>query len=95
MTNSNYKEYDIVIIDSPPYLAVADVAVLSEFADAITVVTRYHRTERRHLKDLKKRFDLSGNKILGVVINRVSVRQKDYYFHQYYYYGYGDPAPKK
>lgn len=84
------KNYDIILLDSPPYLPVADVAVLSEYADAILVVARYHRTDKRHLRDIKKRFSEAGPKILGIVVNRVSVQEKDYYYHQYYYYGYGD-----
>lgn len=89
-------EYDIVLIDSPPFLAVADVAVLSEFSNALVIVARYHQTERRHLRDLKKRFTgTAAEKVLGVVINQVSVREKDYYYHQYYYYGYGDAKPKR
>lgn len=83
------KSYDIILMDSPPYLAVADVAVLSEYAQAMIVIARYHRTDKRHLKDIKHRFGNSDIKVLGVVINQVSVREKDYYYHQYYYYGYG------
>lgn len=85
--------YDIVLLDSPPYLAVADVAVLSEFAAGVIVAARYQKTDKRHLRNLKKRFSDPGIAALGVVVNRVSVREKDYYYHQYYYYGYGD-APK-
>lgn len=87
--------YDIVILDSPPYLPVADVAVLSEYADAVIVVARHNQTDRRNLKDLKRRFNDPEIKLTGVVINRVSVKQKDYYYHQYYYYGYGDANAKR
>lgn len=83
-------EYDVIILDGPPYLAVADVAVLSELADAMVVVARYQRTDKRHLRNLKRRFSDPHIQELGVVINRVSVKEKDYYYHQYYYYGYGD-----
>ncbi len=86
------KLYDMIIIDSPPFLAVADVIVLSEYADAMTVVAKYQQTEKRHLKDLKKRFAELKHKLLGVVINQVSVKERDYYYHHYYYYGYGQNA---
>jgi capsular exopolysaccharide synthesis family protein len=87
--------YDIVIFDSSPYLAVADVSVLSEYTDSIVVVAKYHRTDKRHLKNLKRHFDQTALKTLQVVINQVSVREKDYYYHQYYYYGYGNIREKK
>lgn len=87
--------YDVILIDSPPYLAVADVAVLSEYAQALLVIAKYHKTDKRHLKNLKRRFSEPAIKVLGVVINQVGVKEKDYYYHQYYYYGYGDAAKKK
>ncbi len=87
--------YDIILIDSPPYLAVADVVVLSEYADGMTVVAKYQQTEKRHLKDLKKRFVDLQHKVLGVIINQVSVKERDYYYHHYYYYGYGQTAAVK
>jgi len=86
--------YDVIIIDSPPFLAVADVAVLSEYADAMIVVTKYQQTEKRHLKELRRRFGELKDKTIGVIINQVSVQERDYYYHQYYYYGYGDAAKK-
>lgn len=87
--------YDIILLDSPPYLAVADVPVLSEFASAVVVVACYQKTDRGHLRDLKRRFNGPKINTLGVVINRVSVREKDYYYQQYYYYGYGDGQKRK
>mgnify|MGYP000918061898 CR=1 FL=1 len=87
------KNYDIIILDSPPYLAVADVFVLNEWASGVVIVTRYHKTEKRQLRNLKRRFNVTGNKIFGLIMNRVSVREKDYYYHQYYYYGYGEAKP--
>lgn len=88
-------KYDIIILDSPPYLPVADVAVLSEYAAGVAVVARHNQTDKRHLKDLKRRFNDPEIKLIGVVINRVSVKQKDYYYQQYYYYGYGDASTKR
>lgn len=90
------KDYDVILIDSPPYLAVADVEVLSEYANAIMIISAYQKTDRRNLKNLKRRFaEIGPERFLGAVINRVSVREKDRYYQQYYYYGYGDDIPKK
>ena len=89
------KDYDILVIDSSPYLPVADVAVLSEYPDALIVVARYHRTDKRHLKGVQRRFAHANKNFSGVVMNQVSVDQGDYYYHQYYYYGYGEPPKKK
>ena len=78
--NALKEEYDIIIMDSPPFLAVADVAVLSEKAEAMIVVARYHKTDKRHLRNLKQKFSHPGLKELGVVINQVGVKEKDYYY---------------
>ncbi len=95
MLSSLKSSYDLILLDSPPYLPVADVAVLNEHADAVIVVAYYQKTDKRHLRDLNRRFNENGKKVLGVVINQVSVREKDYYFQQYYYYGYGDVGRPK
>ncbi len=87
------EEYDMVILDTSPYLAVADVAVLSEYADAGIVVARYHKTDKRHLKDVKRFFEDASLKTVGVVMNLVEPRERNYYYHRYYYYGYGSNAP--
>ncbi len=89
------ESYDIVIIDTPPFHAVADVNVINDYAHCSLVVARYHKTHRRHLRDVKKMLGHDPKRILGVVINDVSVREKDYYYHRYYYYGYGDAGKKK
>ena len=87
--------YDIILLDSSPYLAVADVAILSEYTDFAVIVARYHKTDKRHLKDVKRFFSESQIKGLGLVMNQVSANEKDYYYHRYYYYGYGDPTPPR
>lgn len=83
------EQYDFIFIDCPPFLAVADVVVLSEYVDGIMIVTRYHKTEKRHLRNIRKRFS-QPEKFMGTIINQVSVREQDHYYHQYYYYGYGN-----
>jgi len=62
--------------------------------DALVVVARHHQTDKRQLKELKRRFH-DGAKFLGIVINRVNVRPGDHYYQQYYYYGYGKNVSKK
>lgn len=89
------KNYDFILMDSPPYLAVADVIVLSEYSHAVIVIAKYHKTDRKHIKGISQRFSKNKERLCGVIINQVSVREKDYYYHQYYYYGYGNDRPKK
>lgn len=89
------QQYDVLVFDSSPYLAVADVAVLSEYVDEIVVAARYQKTDKRQLNSIDRVFNERKADHIGVVINRVSVRDRDYYYQRYYYYGYGDQHTKK
>ena len=89
------KTHDIILLDSPPFLAVADVTVMEEYTNAVVVIARYQKTDKRQLKNLRRRLNIQDPKVFGVVLNQVSIREKDHYYHQYYYYGYGDAAPPK
>lgn len=82
------KDYDRVIIDSPPLLAVADAVILAHLADAVILVAWGGKTSiglvKRALQTIETVKDI---KILGVAINKLDVSRRGYY--QYYpYYDY-------
>ncbi len=64
------EEADVVIVDSPPALAVADAAILSEHTDGVVVLASLGRTPRAMLVDTVKVLRANGAQILGVVPNR-------------------------
>lgn len=74
------REYDIVLIDTPPLLPVTDAAVLSVRADGALMVARFGKTKRGDLKTATEALQAVDAKIVGVVMNRVRVksRGKDY-----------------
>lgn len=78
------ERYDRVILDSPPVGPVTDATILSTLADATLLVVRSHRTDReaarRSLRTLR---DVTGNTILGAVMN--DQRNHDRYGYPYYY----------
>jgi len=50
----NWKQkYDVVILDSPPFLSVSDATVLSKIVDGLLFVTAYGETRRQSLERLK------------------------------------------
>ncbi len=79
-------EADVLILDSPPVLAVADASILgSRCAGVIMVVDAGHtRTDacRRALETLLR----TGAKVHGVVLNKLSPRRSTGYYYNYYYY---------
>ncbi len=83
------KDYDYVIIDSPPLAAVTDSMLLARIADGICLVIKGGDTSR---EVISRGVDLLAGahaNILGAVINNIDVSKKTYYYYyQYYYYNY-------
>ncbi|MCD2138738.1 CpsD/CapB family tyrosine-protein kinase [Salinicoccus halitifaciens] len=78
-------DYDMVIIDTPPLLAVTDAQVLSKIVDGVILVTNVEANNRERLQDAKALLEKVDANILGVVMNNKNMgKSKDEY---YYYYG--------
>ncbi|APH03451.1 CpsD/CapB family tyrosine-protein kinase [Bacillus weihaiensis] len=77
------EEYDVIILDTPPVLAVTDAQVLSNIADGVVLVVSSGKTETESAKKAKELLDSAKAKILGVVLNNKKAEDSQYY----YYYG--------
>jgi non-specific protein-tyrosine kinase len=80
------KNADLVILDSPPVLAFADAAVLSNLTDGTILIIESGRTRRPLAAQAVERLTEVGGRILGVVINRLERRSQGYYYDYYHYY---------
>lgn len=80
------EEYDSIIIDTPPILAVTDAQLLSTYVDGCILVVASGQTERNAAIKAKELLDKVGAKILGVVLNKVDANNKGYYGSNYYNY---------
>lgn len=79
----------MVIIDSPPVLAVTDAAILSTVADGVILVVDTARSKRRDLRRAREAIEGVGGRIVGIVINRLDKHGSGYYYHYYqHHYGY-------
>ncbi len=65
-------EYDIVIVDSPPLLAVADGRELAPLVQATALVVRLGRTDERDLLAVRTEMQQAGMQIAGVIINEAT-----------------------
>ncbi|WP_157551203.1 polysaccharide biosynthesis tyrosine autokinase [Nocardioides jensenii] len=84
--------YDVVIIDAPPLLPVADAAILARAADGALLVTRHGKTTKEQLHDACQRIEQVDARLYGVVVNMAPRRgNQDYY----YYYADEDDAAIK
>lgn len=84
--------YDMVIIDAPPLLPVADAAILATAADGAIVIARHGKTTREQLAAAAQRLNTVGARTFGVVLNMVPKRFGDM---NYYYYYYAEEASPK
>jgi capsular exopolysaccharide synthesis family protein len=64
------REFDVVIIDTPPLLPVADAVVVSRVATGVVVVVDVMRTRRNQLAQAVESVRLGGGKVVGAVLNR-------------------------
>ncbi|MBW9148228.1 CpsD/CapB family tyrosine-protein kinase [Clostridium sp. CM028] len=80
------SEFDLVLIDAPPVLAVTDAQIISTIVDGVIFVASYGEAQKKALVDAKQLIDKVGGKILGVVFNKVPQSVSGYYGK--YYKGY-------
>lgn len=81
------RNFDAIIIDSPPVLPVADALVISRIADATLIVVNAKRTSRNELALAFAALQQAGAKVVGTVLN-----QAVGYASSAYGYGAGDYA---
>ena len=73
------KDFDTVVIDTPPILYVADARILAHLADAAVLVVRASVTMRDAAIAAKERFDHDGIPVLGIVLNDWDLKSKSPY----------------
>ncbi|WP_230494893.1 CpsD/CapB family tyrosine-protein kinase [Pseudoneobacillus rhizosphaerae] len=77
------EQYDIVIFDTPPVLAVTDAQILANRCDGTILVVGSGKTQIEPAVKSKELLLSSKGKLLGVVLNRKNAKDSQYY----YYYG--------
>jgi succinoglycan biosynthesis transport protein ExoP len=63
--------YDLVVIDAPPILVIADPIPLIGMVDGVIVVARLNKTTTDQAQSLRQQLENLGAPVLGVVANRV------------------------
>ena len=83
------RQADMVIVDSPPVLAVTDAAVLAPKADGVLLVARMHKTARDAVRHAAEALQQVGGEVVGVVLNGMPMPRSSFY--RYYGGQYGPP----
>ncbi|MGS0498020.1 polysaccharide biosynthesis tyrosine autokinase [Pseudoalteromonas mariniglutinosa] len=82
-------EYDLVIIDTPPILAVTDPAIVSAHTGTTLLVTRFGQNHIKEIELTRNRFEQNGTDVKGVVFNGVVKKASNAYgYYGYYNYEY-------
>jgi Mrp family chromosome partitioning ATPase len=83
---------EVVILDTPPILAVSDTALLVPHADGVIAVVVPGQTLRPMLRQLKEQVAIAQGHLIGAVLNKVTPPHGGYYYRYYRYYSryYGE-----
>ena len=77
------ERHDLVILDSPPVLAVSDARMLARMVDQTVFLVRWVETRRERANAGWRQLVQAGGKVAGIALTRVDVRR-------HAQYGYGD-----
>jgi Mrp family chromosome partitioning ATPase len=69
---------DVVLVDSPPVLAIVDAVVLTRYADGVVLVVDARRSRRRNIRRSVETLRAVQAPILGLVFNRSKVSASEY-----------------
>jgi capsular exopolysaccharide synthesis family protein len=75
------KEYDYIIVDTPPLGSVIDSAIVARLCDGVVLVIESNAVSYKFIQRVKKQLEQGDCKILGAVLNKVDVKKGSY---QYY-----------
>ena len=85
------KEYDVILIDTPPVIPVTDSAIMAEHADGVVLIYEVGKVGRDVLKRAASHLESVKAEILGIVMNDIkaeaatSLRDTDYRYYRYRY----------
>ena len=84
LLNDLKDKFDIIILDCPPVLGLADTLVLTKYSDANIVTITSERTRLETLREVKKSIEKVNSSITGIIVNKTKKKSSSYYG----YYGY-------
>lgn len=82
------SQYDIIILDTPPILAVTDAAIIGQYVGTTLLVVRFEQNTVKEIEVSFKRFEQSGVTVKGCILNGVIKKASSYYGYGYNHYGY-------
>lgn len=84
--------YDVIVLDSPPVLAVTDAAILGSIADGVILVIRSGKNGQKDILRAKNLLERGKSNLIGAVLNDVDKKSG---YDYYYYYSEADGKKKR
>lgn len=92
-------QYQQIVIDTPPCLAVSDSFMLAKYVDSVILVIDAHHTRTPMVRDVVGKLTHQASRIDGVILNRLNAKQASrysgYYHPQAYYADYGKASARE
>ncbi|MBE9400373.1 polysaccharide biosynthesis tyrosine autokinase [Acinetobacter albensis] len=82
------SQYDHILIDTPPILAVTDGIIVSQYAGVNLVIARHAKTQMKELELTINRFEQVGVKVNGFILNDIQRQAGGYGYGYNYAYAY-------
>jgi len=86
---------DVVVIDTPPVLAVADASILASRVDGTLLVVNADSASRTATSQARRQLENAGARIIGAVLNNFDPAAADTYPYYYYYYQYTEDTSRR
>jgi capsular exopolysaccharide synthesis family protein len=78
------QQFDWIVIDAPPVMAVTDAAVIAHNATGVMFVVGAEMTPRRNAIAAVEQLTAARARFIGAVLNRVNIQKHSYYYAPYY-----------
>jgi capsular exopolysaccharide synthesis family protein len=90
--NELRSQFDFIVIDSTPIIAVSDAAVLSTTSDGVVLILHGQKSTAPSARRALERLERVGAPMLGVILNGIDISHPDYVEYRSYYPAYSAPA---
>lgn len=88
------QHYDLILVDTPPILAVTDAAIIGRLSGTCLMVTRFAVTAAKEAEVAQTRLEQNGIEVKGAILNAMEKRAASYYGGNYGYYQYSYQSSK-
>ena len=89
------QDYDLVLLDTPPLLVMAEASLWAPLVDACLMVTWSGKTSAQELLEAQHRLELAGGRLEGWVLNGLSPKAVGYQAYRSYGFGAGYDAYRR